>query len=227
MHLYFDESGDFAFPADRFDVYVQAALICPDSVLETVEQFVAGMKRELGVPELHAAELADEQLVEICRFVGAGPLSLVGQVTDTTVMTGEQISAHRKEQAALLADNLEQYKQADGKWAGAEAWYQRHIKRTELASRVNNSEYVQADLLVLLIHAALFKSDRPLPRRPLARRPSRLPLHPRRQAAGQAGRRREGLERAADAAPRQQPLRVGRSDRVECRAAAPVRDPVQ
>jgi hypothetical protein len=111
MHLYFDESGDFAFPADRFDVYVQAALICPDSVLETVEQFVAGMKRELGVPELHAAELADEQLVEICRFVGAGPLSLVGQVTDTTVMTGEQISAHRKEQAALLADNLEQYKQ--------------------------------------------------------------------------------------------------------------------
>jgi hypothetical protein len=25
VHLYFDESGDFAFPADSFDVYVQPA----------------------------------------------------------------------------------------------------------------------------------------------------------------------------------------------------------
>lgn len=116
------------------------------------------MKGSLGVDELHAAELPAEQLIEICRFLDRGPLSLVGQVTDTAVMTNQQITAHRKEQAALLANNVKQYKQAGGGWAGAEAWYQRHIKRAELASRVNNSEYVQADLFVPLIHAALFKS---------------------------------------------------------------------
>jgi hypothetical protein len=33
MHVYFDESGDFAFASDRFDAYVQAALICPDASL--------------------------------------------------------------------------------------------------------------------------------------------------------------------------------------------------
>jgi hypothetical protein len=54
-------------------------------------------------------------------------------------MTGEQISAHREEQAALLEQNLDQYKRAGGGWARAEAWYTRHIKRAELASRVSNS----------------------------------------------------------------------------------------
>jgi uncharacterized protein DUF3800 len=158
MHFYFDESGDFAFPAERFDVYVQAALICPDSFVDKVDHYVINQQRELGVAELHAAELPDEKLDEICRFVAGGPVSLVGQVTDTRAMTDEQIAAHRKAQAVRLRANLEQYQQAGGRWEGAEAWYQRHIKRTELASRVNNSEYVQADLLVGLIHGALFKS---------------------------------------------------------------------
>lgn len=158
MHYYFDESGDFAFPEDRFDVYVQAALICPDSFVAKIEHYVDNLKRELVVDELHAVDLADDQLVGICRFVAGGPLSLVAQATDSQVMTLEQITAHRKGQAVQLADNLEQYKRVGGKWEGAEAWYTRHIKRAELASRVSNSEYVQADMLARLIHAALFKS---------------------------------------------------------------------
>ena len=34
MHLFFDESGDFALPEDRFDCYTQAAVVCPDSFLD-------------------------------------------------------------------------------------------------------------------------------------------------------------------------------------------------
>lgn len=158
VHYYFDESGDFAFPVGRYDVYVQAALICPDSFVDKVEHYVDNFKRALGVDELHGAELPDEQLIDVCRFLGNGPLQLVGQATDTQVITAEQISVHREEQAALLKQNLEQYKRAGGGWAGAEAWYTRHIKRAELASRVSNSEYIQTDMLVGLIHAALFKS---------------------------------------------------------------------
>ena len=83
VHLYFDESGDFAFPADGFDAYVQAALICPDSYLAELEECVTQMKDELGVAEVHAAELRAGRLVDICRFIGASPFSLVGQATDT------------------------------------------------------------------------------------------------------------------------------------------------
>jgi hypothetical protein len=102
--------------------------------------------------------LPDERLVEICRFLDGGPLSVLAQVSDTRAMTDAQITEHREWQAALLEQNREQYKQARGKWEGADAWYAQHIKRAALASRVNNSEYVQADLFVNLIHAALFKS---------------------------------------------------------------------
>jgi uncharacterized protein DUF3800 len=158
MHLYFDESGDFAFPTDRYDVYVQAGLIVPDSFVNKVEHYVANKNDELGTTELHAAELPEEELVPICEWLTSGPLSLVGQATDTAVMTAAQLRDYRQEQAARLAENLEQYKAADGRWAGAEAWYTRHIKRAELSSRVSDSEYIQAHMLVGLIHAALFKS---------------------------------------------------------------------
>lgn len=158
MHLYFDESGDFSFPSDHFDAYAQAALICPDSFVGKVEHFVANFACELGVEELHAAELPDEGLVDVCRFLDGGPISLVAQVTDTRVMTDAQITEHRQQQAAILSEDLEHYKRAGGGWAGAEAWYMRHVKRAALASRINNCEYVQADLFVHLIHAALFKS---------------------------------------------------------------------
>jgi hypothetical protein len=158
MHLYFDESGDFAFPGDRYDVYVQAGLIVPDSFVDKVEHYVANKKEELGARELHAAELPDDELVAICEWLSSGPLSLVGQATDTTVMTATQLSDYRQEQAARLAKNLEQYKAAGGRWAGAEAWYTRHIKRAELSSRVSDSEYIQAHMFVGLVHAALFKA---------------------------------------------------------------------
>jgi hypothetical protein len=73
-------------------------------------------------------------------------------------MTAAQLRDYRQEQAARLAENLEQYKAAGGQWTGAEAWYTRHIKRAELSSRVSDSEYIQAHMLVGLIHAVLFKS---------------------------------------------------------------------
>jgi hypothetical protein len=41
VHFFFDESGDFAFPNDRFDAYTQAAVICPDSRLADLDSFVS------------------------------------------------------------------------------------------------------------------------------------------------------------------------------------------
>lgn len=158
MHIYFDESGDFGFPVERYDVYVQAGLIVPESFADKLEHYVANKKNELHVEELHAAELPDEELEAICEWLNSGPLSLVGQATDTAVMTAAQLSSYRQEQAARLTANLEQYNAAGGGWSGAEAWYTRHIKRAELSSRVSDSEYIQAHMLVVLVYAALFKS---------------------------------------------------------------------
>ena len=158
MHLYFDESGDFAFPEDRFDAYVQAALICPDSFVEKIEHYIANKNRELGVDELHAAALPDEELGPICQFLAGGPLSMLAQATDSQVMNAGAIAAHREAQARQLAQNLEHYQRAGGQWPDAADWYKQRIKRADLASRVSNVEYVQADLLVGLIYTALFKS---------------------------------------------------------------------
>ena len=90
MHLYLDKSGDFSFPRQNFDAYVQAALVCPDSLVENVDHFVSNQKEEMEVDELHAKELDDEWLVDIWRFIGTGPLSVLAQVTDTKAMTDEQ-----------------------------------------------------------------------------------------------------------------------------------------
>jgi hypothetical protein len=158
LHLFFDESGDFGFPDDRYDAYVQAALICPTEFVPKLEHFAAGARERFGVEELHANELPDEALVEICEFLNGGPLALVAQVTDTDVMNQAQIAEHRQEQAAILEQNLADYQAADGQWEGAEEWYRRHARRAELTTRISNSEYVQADLFVSLIHAALFKA---------------------------------------------------------------------
>ena len=49
VHYYFDESGGFAFPEGRYDVYVQAALICPDSFVDKVEHYVDNFKRAVDV----------------------------------------------------------------------------------------------------------------------------------------------------------------------------------
>lgn len=74
MHFYFDESGDYAFPEGGFDCYVQAALICPDSSLSNVGEFVAGRCAEWGVAELHALELESMQRQEVADFIGRSDL---------------------------------------------------------------------------------------------------------------------------------------------------------
>ena len=70
MYFFFDESGDYAFPKDRFDCYVQAALICPGSVLPAIEKFEEDRKAAWGVRELHATKLDPDQLLQVAEFIG-------------------------------------------------------------------------------------------------------------------------------------------------------------
>ena len=65
MLLYFDESGDFAYPDDRFDAYTQAVLICADSKLANIEEYLEGRKAAWGVEELHATELDDARVFDV------------------------------------------------------------------------------------------------------------------------------------------------------------------
>ena len=156
--LYFDESGDFGFPAGQFDCYVQGALICPESHLPVIERFVAERQAEWGVAELHAAELTPDQLVQICRFIEESDCQLLNSVTDTVVTTAAGIGEFRLAQSATLRKNLDWYKARGGNVQEIEEWMQRNIKRTRLASRMSDSEYVQAHLMVELIVEAFQKA---------------------------------------------------------------------
>jgi hypothetical protein len=82
LYFFFDESGDYVFPEERFDCYVQAALICPDSVLPAIAAFVDERMAAWGVEELHATELALDQRLEVARFIQESDSQLLAHVTD-------------------------------------------------------------------------------------------------------------------------------------------------
>lgn len=158
MHFYFDESGDFAFPDDRYDCYSQAGVICPDSRLADVEAFVAERCERWGVGELHAVELSPGQRVRVCRYVAQSDLRLVAQATDTDLTKHANIQPWRLEQARTLRSNLDWYREAGGESEEIETWMVARAKSADHATRISNSEFVQAVLIVDLIHAALQQS---------------------------------------------------------------------
>jgi len=157
--FFFDESGDFAFPEEgAVDCYAQAGVICPDSYLGDLERFIVDRTLRWGVGELHAVQLTPGQRLRICRFVADSPLELTAQATDTALVTTRSIERWRAEQAATLRRNLKWYRARGGEVAEIEEWLSARAKRADLATRISNSEFVQATFLVDLIHAALQQS---------------------------------------------------------------------
>lgn len=163
VHFFFDESGDYGFPEERFDCYVQAALVCPDSVLPAIAAFVDQRKAAWGVEELHATKLDLDQLLEVARFIESSDCQLLAHVTDTVLVTKNGIAEFRLGQAARLKRNLDWYRRESTKARGApvaeiEEWYLRHIKRAGLASQISHGEFVQALYLVELVIDAVQKA---------------------------------------------------------------------
>jgi hypothetical protein len=161
--LFFDESGDYAFPSGRFDCYVQAALLCPDKLLPEIDRFVSARKTAWSVEELHAADLTAAQLVEIAEYVAGSQLTGLAQVTDTALITVADIERHRLDQAAATKRNLEWYRLESTKARGApvaeiEQWMDRMIKRAGLTAQISHGEFIQAQFLSHLIQAALQKA---------------------------------------------------------------------
>jgi hypothetical protein len=163
VFFYFDESGDYAFPDGEFDCYVQAALLCPDSVLPELERFVSGRRSEWDVDELHATELQPAQRLETARFIGDSDCQLLAHVTDTTLISKAKLEEFRLAQAAGLKRNLDWYRRESTRVRGApvneiEEWYLRALKRTGLSSQVSHGEFIQASFLIGLILEAFRKS---------------------------------------------------------------------
>jgi len=82
---YFDESGHFAFLESRYDVYVQAALICPDSFVDPVHPV------SKGVVLMKRVVLA---ILVMIAFV-AVPSATAGAATSTTyyLSLGDSLAA--------------------------------------------------------------------------------------------------------------------------------------
>jgi hypothetical protein len=163
MHFFFDESGDYAFLGGVFDCYVQAALICPDDSLQPLKEFVENCKAVWRAPELHASELSLEHLQDVATFIGESECQLLVQVTDTVLITADQIAQFRLDQAATLKSNLEWYQRESTKARGAPdgetvEWMLRQIKRAGLASQISHGEFIQARFLLELVADSLQKS---------------------------------------------------------------------
>jgi hypothetical protein len=163
VYLFFDESGDYAFPEDRFDCYVQAALVSPDPTLAAIDDFVQERKREWEIDELHAVDLQPAQVLAVAEVIGHSDCQLLAHATDTVLVSRAGIAQFRLDQAARLERNLEWYRTESTKAIGApvqeiEDWYLRHIKRAGLASQISHGEFVPAHYLVELIADAIQKA---------------------------------------------------------------------
>jgi hypothetical protein len=163
VHLFFDESGDYGFPEDRFDCYVQAALVSPDRTLAAIDAFVRERKREWEIDELHSVDLQPAQVLAVAEFIGHSDCQLLAHATDTVLVAPAGIAQFRLDQAARLERNLEWYRTESTKAIGApvqeiEDWYLRHIKRAGLASQISHGEFVQAHYLLELIADAIQKT---------------------------------------------------------------------
>jgi hypothetical protein len=158
VQFFFDESGDFGFAPGRYDAYTQAVVICPDSKLDGLADWVAAKRREWNVGELHAADLDDDQIFEVCRFVRSQRLPLLVQATDTNAVNKQTIAAQRLNQAVRTHQNAERWKAAGGSAATIERWYDRQVSRAAFSGRMSDTEWVQAEMLINLIHSALNKA---------------------------------------------------------------------
>ncbi len=148
MYIFFDESGDYGFPVDRFDCYVQAAVICPESALPDVTSFVEGRCNTWGLEELHAHQLSGAQLREVAQFLADSPIELCAQLTDTVLTTPEVIASCRLDQAAAYQRSIANYRRAGGRDPDVTANLDAQIKKAALASQIPDGEFVQATLLV-------------------------------------------------------------------------------
>jgi hypothetical protein len=158
MHLYFDESGDFGFPENRLDCYVQAGVICADSQLTYLDDFVRGAVEKLGVAELHGAELQDRELLAICRSIRTGGCVLIAAVTDTDLVTPADIARFRVDQAAAIQRSWDRFLAQGGESTDIGGFSERNMKRSAFRGRISDNEFVHAIFMIDLLRAALQKA---------------------------------------------------------------------
>jgi len=158
VHLYTDESGDFLLPDDRFDCYSQAVVLCPDSCLGHVGDFVSGCCKRWGLEELHAHQMTEQMLLEVCEFFPKSGCSLLAMVTDTELVSADDIFRFRLAQAAANRRGLDRYHSEGGQSEEIAAFTDRNIKRVGLEAQIPDGQFIQAQFLVLLLGRGIQKA---------------------------------------------------------------------
>jgi hypothetical protein len=155
MRIFFNESGDFGFPVDRFDCYVQAAVICPDSALASAQAFVRDRCEAWDLEELHAYRLTAPQLHQVAEFLADAPMELCVQLTDTVLTTPAVIRSYRLAQAAAFERSITNYRRSGGKDPDIEEDLRAHIKKAGLPTQISDGDFVHATLLTELVVVAI------------------------------------------------------------------------
>lgn len=104
MQFGFDESGDFNFDSLGFDSACVAGVVGPGSVLAPLGKTLRGLAAGWGLEEIHAKQLDDGQLVEVCGVIGAGDVTWVAVYTDSRIFpTSQQLAWRTRQQTEAEA----------------------------------------------------------------------------------------------------------------------------
>jgi hypothetical protein len=147
VYFFFDESGEFRI-AGRTNPDVIAGLICPDSHLDRIEDFVVERQKDWGLDELHHAELSDDQRQTVCDFISGPFLAATVVLTDGLLVTEEELFDWRLRQAGRMASDYERSLTARRGDAEAEALRNRLIKRTGLSATLSDDQFLQFGMLM-------------------------------------------------------------------------------
>jgi Protein of unknown function (DUF3800) len=146
MLFFADESGDYAFPAGGFDVYVLLGLVCPESQQDAIDEFVDATKARCDVAELHGAALDGRELLDVCRFIASINVTAVAIVTDTAMMTPTVIRRFRTRQLTQMQAERAAWKESGGDAPHVDRELAALEKAVQHVSRLSDPEFVQATL---------------------------------------------------------------------------------
>lgn len=158
MKLRVDEAGDFNYESSaRFWVGVVAGVVIPDQRWAAVEAFVAARTEAWCMPELKAAQMEDDQLMEIARFILAEGLTVAAIATDSRIFTADDQKRWRELQVELFrqaADRSERA-QTDAAIAGR---VERLHRRMHQVRHIRPANFLQYGILVPWLIAHLLSS---------------------------------------------------------------------
>jgi hypothetical protein len=162
MQVFIDESGDFSLKVGPRQTSILGALIVPENLQYKIDKLISKIEsdeKSQQKDEIKGHHLSEISRLKVFEFLEKNPqLKMVVFITDNHINTEESVKSFREKQTEKLETSLKWYKEKGGKSQNVIEHINRIIKINRYASRVSDDNYLQAQMLVNLLHESIQQS---------------------------------------------------------------------